>query len=205
MGLLDFFKGKNLATRGADPNTALFAALEALGLRVIEQDTAFTRLAGSYKGLPVGIEVDATRIMGVHKRAMRRAATNIVTDLLGVYARSWQDWQNKMSYFRARTQMQNAQILYKWAVFWQGPAIKGNLGTEDEIGQPLGNGLYGSGDQAILTTATDQQISSMLLQPTLDELSISAHELQAFWAPAMKEYQYIAASPERFSRFQKTP
>ena len=205
MGLLNFFKKINVATRGQDPNTALFAELTKFGLQVIQQETAFTELAGTYGGFSAAMTVDATAIMGASRKAYSQAASLQLANLFGNFSKSYMDFEINMQEFYARERMQSAQILYRWTLQVPKPtALTANIGRDKEVGNPIGHELFGQGDQAVLTLLNEPSVSGLISKARFNEIKVKDQEFMCFWAPQMREYQKVAASPQLFGETSKT-
>lgn len=198
MGLFDFFGKLNLAAD--DPNKAMFAGLQSLGLELQHTDGAVSELAGTYAGREAAMVVDGSAITGVAKHAYGRAAGTAIAGALGLISPRYQDWQNRWTYFRARTRMQGAQMKLSWAILAARP-VKGavNIGRDSDDGQKLGQGLYGSGHAGALGVIKQPALLATIGAARFDEIAIHDRTFEALWTPPMSEYQKVARSPQTFT------
>lgn len=202
MGITDFFMKMNMATGGRDPNAALVDGLRSVGLSPVRQDGAVSEYGGWFGQRQAGMSVDGSALMHASSGAHAKAAGLGVASALGMVSSGYSDWASRNNDYRARSAMQNAQMVLRWWLSCQRP-LAGNATIRRDPVQgfhPLAPGLYAYMDGALWGAVTQPHQVQALLAAPFHVIEASGHNLVATWTPPMSEYQGIAASPEAFAR-----
>lgn len=195
MGFFDKMAEKmsklNMATGGKNPTDALFAGLAGLGLEVREQKGAVVDLGGSYKGREAAMHVDGSNISRGGNAAMMGG---VVSEMLGA---GGADWLSRRVYYRSHNTLQHKTMLLEWRIQGKGGLPEGiSIGRDKDFGQEVAGKVYAS---ASLPVFQDPAARSLLENAKYEEITVKDGMIQAYWGPAMTEYQKIAANPDLFT------
>ena len=201
MGFFDFMQKVNLAGSG-DPNQKIFAGLASLGLQVTRREgLAITELGGTFQGRQAGMLVDASALMGAAGMAYASAASTAIASAAGLISGRLADYRTRMLGHRARSAMQQAQVLLCWSIAGGSPA-PGPLviGRTAETGPAVGPGLHASGDPALVSRLSHPRLLSQIQSALFDQIEVRDAVVSASLARENVEYQKLMVPPERLAQ-----
>jgi len=203
MGMSDFFNKINMAG-GKNTAQAFYKGLEDLGLKVVHQEGANSKLEGKFKGYDAAMSVDGSRMMKAANKSMAQGYGTALAGMTGLIPSEHREWEENWAEFKARDRMQTAEMLLKWAVFTKEKSPdEGSVSHDKKLGEEIGKKLYTNASGKLKDVFKDEEIIKMLKEAPFDEIAVKEKKIRAFWSPTMSEYGKAARSADEFAKTAK--